>query len=155
MDTKPRFELARIPPQQNPANWEPYSHLAHRYKTKLCNLTGLSDLGQETIEVYWGLRNLTATKDLISASLKPAIPRAEFYSYTGQLVGRLINIVQYDIPDSPNHNGLIYRLFGNAALAHIVMFLRDHPLRHSFAELLSARIRKSLEMINIPSFQLQ
>jgi hypothetical protein len=155
MNTRPRFELASLPLQQNPADWEPYSHLALRYNTKLCNLTGLPDLSQEMIEVYWGLRNLTATKDLNPTSPKPAMTRGEFYSCAGQLVSRLINIVQYETPESPNQNALIYKLFGNAALAHIIMFLRDNPLRHSFAELLSARIRTSLELINVPSFQLQ
>jgi hypothetical protein len=92
---------------------------------------------------------------LISTSLKAAISRGEFNVHKGQLVGRLINIIQHDIPDSPNHNGLIYSLFGNAVLAHIVIFLRDHPLRHSFAKLLSTRIRKIVEKINVPSFQLQ
>lgn len=155
MNTKPRFELSALPDIQNPADWEPYSHLALRYSTKLCNLTGLPDLSQETIEVYWGLRNLTATKDLISASQLPAITRVEFHSYTGRLVGRLINIVQHEIPDSPNQNALIFRLFGNAALAHVVMFLRDNPVGHPFSELLSTRIRASLEMIDIPTFQLR
>lgn len=155
MNTKPRFEFAALPALQNPADWEPYSHLALRYSTKLCNLTGLPDLSQETIEVYWGLRNLTATKDLISASQKRTIRRLEFHSCTGRLVRRLIDIVQHEIPDSSNENALIFRLFGNAALAHVVMFLRDNPLGHPFSELLSARIRASLEVIDIPTFQLR
>jgi hypothetical protein len=155
MNTKPRFELAALPPQQDPADWEAYSYLALRYTTKLCNLTGLIDLSQETIEVYWGLHNLAALKDLIFASDKSTITRLEFHSYVSRLVNRLVNIVQYDIPNSLNQNALIFRLFGNAALAHVVMFMRDTPMHHSFCELLSTRIRTTLEVIDVPSFQLQ
>jgi hypothetical protein len=155
MNTRPRFDLAALPPQQDPADWEAYSYLAQRYAKKLCNLTGLIDLSQETIEAYWGLHNLAALKDLIFASHKSTITRLEFHSYVGRLVCRLANIVQYDIPYSPNQNALIFRLFGNAALAHIVMFMRDAPMHHSFCELLSSRIRATLEIIDIPSFQLQ
>jgi hypothetical protein len=155
MNTKPRFELAALPPQQNPADWEAYSYLAQRYATKLCNLTGLTDLSQEMIEAYWGLHNLAVLKDLIFASHKSTITQLEYHAYIGRLVIRLVNIVQYDVPDSPIQNALIFRLFGNAALVHVVLFMRDAPMHHSFCELLSSRIRTTLEAINVPSFQLQ
>jgi hypothetical protein len=129
--------------------------LSLRYTTKLCNLTGLTELSQETIDVYRGLRNLAALKDLVFASDDTSITLLEFYSYVGRLVNRLVRIVYQDVPNSPNQNALIFRLFGNAALAHVVMFMRETPMHHSFSELLSARIRTNLETIDMPSFQLQ
>ena len=156
MNTKPRFELAALPPQDNPADWEPYSHLALRYSTKLCNLTGLEDLSQEMIEVYWGLHNLAAMKDLVVTSQRPAIKSLDFHTHTGRLASRLIHIVQNDGLDSRNNkNAELFRLFGNAALAHIIIFLRDIPLQHPFSELLSRRILNSLQTIDLARFQLQ
>lgn len=107
------------------------------------------------IEVYWGLHNLSALNDLRFTSQKSTITRMEYNTYVGRLVVRLVNIVQYDVPDSPNTNALIFKLFGNAALVHVVLFMRIAPMHHSFSELLSARMRKTLEMVDVPAFQLQ
>jgi len=156
LNTKPRFDVAALPPHKNPADWDPPNHLALRYKTKLSNLTRLPDLSQETIDVYWGLRNITAYKDMTATfENPPTLDWKELYSHIGRIVGRLLAIVHYDLPPSRNQNGQIYALFGNAALSHIVMFLRGRPLRHSFSELLSGRIRATIEVIDLPSFQMQ
>ncbi|KAE9364208.1 hypothetical protein N431DRAFT_431140 [Stipitochalara longipes BDJ] len=156
LNTKPRFDVAALPPHKNPADWAPLSHLALRYKTKLSNLTRLPDLSQETINVYWGLRNITAMKDLTATFEKPPkLSWKELFSHIGRLVGRLLNIVHHDLPPSRNQNDKIYALFGNAALSHIVMFLRSKPLHQSFSELFSERIRGTLEIVDLPTFQMQ
>jgi hypothetical protein len=129
--------------------------LALRYTTKICNLTGLTELSHKTIDVYWGLRNLTALKDLVFAAYEPPITLSEFNTYVGRLVSRLVRIVHQDVPSSSNQNALIFRLFGNAALAHVVMFMRETYMHHFFNELLSSRIRTNVEEIDMPSFQLQ
>jgi hypothetical protein len=156
LNTKPRFEVAAIPSRENPADWDPLNHLALRYKTKLSNLTRLPDLSQETIDVYWGLRNITAIKQA-NANLEkaPKLGWKELFSHISRFVNRFLGIVHYDLPPSRNQNDQIYALFGNAALSHIVMFLRGKPLRHSFSVLLSERIRAGLEMADLPSFQMQ
>jgi len=156
LNTKPRFDVAALPSHENPANWDPLNHLALRYKTKLSNLTRLPDLSLETIDVYWGLRNITAYQG-VTATFEnpPTLDWKELYSRIGRIVGRLLSIVHYDLPPAQNHNGQIYSLFGNAALSHIVMFLRGKPLRHSFSELFSGRIRTKLEIIDLPALQMQ
>jgi hypothetical protein len=49
---------------------------------------------------------------------------------------------------------LMYRLFGNAAVAHILMFTYNMPPRSGTHVLLSSRLRACLEIIDIPSFQI-
>jgi hypothetical protein len=134
---------------------EAYSHLALRYRTKLCNLTGLTELSHETIDVYWGLRNLAALVDMVFATHEFPITPLEFQTYLCRLASRLVRIVHQDVPTSSNQNAVIFRLFGNAALAHVVMFMRKTPMHHSASELLSARIRTNVQAIDVPSFQLQ
>lgn len=82
------------------------------------------------------------------------ITKAEFESYSDQLMHRLINIVQYKVPEAPSRNALIYGLFGNAALAHVTTFACNPLRRSSILELLSMRIRSSLEVIDLQSFQI-
>lgn len=153
MNSKPRFEL--VNPAPDPEDLEPCSLLGVRYKTKLSNLTGLQDISQETIEVYRTLRYLIVKKERVLGSQKMGTD-AEFESlrsYTDQLMRRLIALAQCKIPQS-NQNALIYKLFGNAALAHIVMFTRNAPPRLGVPILMSTRIRTSLEIINLRSFQI-
>jgi hypothetical protein len=107
------------------------------------------------IDVYWGLRNLTTLKDMVFAAYESSITILEFHTYIIRLVNRLVRIVHQNILTSLNQNALIFKLFGNAALAHVVMFMRENPVHHSFNELLSARIRINVEAIDMPSFQLQ
>jgi hypothetical protein len=152
MNSKPRFELVNPAPDRE--DLEPCSLLAARYKTKLLNLTNLEDLSQETIEVYRNLRHLITEKERVAGSQKSRITEAEFQSlrsYSDQLMHRLIALVQYKFPALPNQNALIYRLFGNAALAHIVMFTCNMPRAPG---LISTRIRTSLEIVNLRSFQI-
>jgi hypothetical protein len=57
------------------------------------------------------------------------------------------------IPAS-NLNALIYGIFGNAGLAHILMFTCNSPLPIRDTVLISMRIQASLEMINLQAFQI-
>ncbi|KAH6712475.1 hypothetical protein BKA61DRAFT_736866 [Leptodontidium sp. MPI-SDFR-AT-0119] len=153
MNSKPRFEL--VSPAPDPEDLEPCTLLGERYKTKLSNLAGIQDLSQETIEVYRILRYLIAEKEMVLGSQKMGT-EAEFESlrsYTDQLMHRLIALVQHKIPKS-NQNAVIYSLFGNAALAHIVMFTRNATPRVGVPILMSTRIRTSLDIINLRSFQI-
>ena len=153
MGSKPRFGFVSPAPHPDPADWKPYSNIGLRYRTRLCNLTGLQELAEETIEVYHILRNLMAEKHSTSSSQKMGITKEEFESYTDQLMHQLINIVQYKVPESPNQNALIFGLFGHAALAHVTTFICNPARRGSVLELMSTRIRASLEVIDVRSFQ--
>jgi hypothetical protein len=155
MDSKPRFEL--VSPALYPGHEDlgPYNRLAARYKIKLSNLTGLQDLSQEMMEVYCILRHLITEKEKVAGSLGMEITEAEFLSlqsYCTQLMHRLIALIQYKAPDSLNQNALIYKLFGQAAVAHIVMFTYNAPPRAGIPALMSMRIRTSLEIIRVRDF---
>ena len=53
-----------------------------------------------------------------------------------------------------DQNALVFRLFGNAAVAHILMFIYNFPPRSDTHILMSTRIRACLDMIDIQAFQL-
>lgn len=157
LGSKPRFELVNPALGLDLKDLEPCSLLGARYKTRLSNLTGLQDLSQEMIEVYRILRHLITNKERVAGSQKMGITEAEFQSlqsYCTQLIYRLIALVQYKIPNSRNQNALVYRMFGNAAVAHILMFTYNLPPRTDTHVLMSTRIRTNLEMINIQAFQI-
>jgi hypothetical protein len=151
--TKPRFGLVDAAPRPDPAHWESYGGTALRYRTRLSNLTGLQELAEETIDVYRILRNLIAEKYKTSSSQEMRIRKEEFELHVDQLTHRLINIVQYKFPKSPNQNALIFGLFGYAALAHVMTFICNPARRGAVLQLISTRIRATLEVIDVRSFQ--
>jgi hypothetical protein len=157
MGLKPRFELD-IPAPRYPKlkDLEPFNLLAARYESKLSNLTGLRDLSQEMIKAYRILRHQITDKGKVSGLQEMGIVKADFISlqlYSYQLAYRLIALVQYKLPES-NQNALIYELFGNAGLAHYFMFTWNSPILLRDPITISARIRASLDIINIPAFQI-
>jgi hypothetical protein len=160
LGSKPRFELVnpiRLPLHPTLEFLEPCSLLGARYKAKLSNLTALPDLSHEMIEVYRILQHLISKKERFAASQKMDISEMEFQSlqsYCTQLMYRLIALIQYEVPSPLNQNALVFRLFGEAAVAHILMFTYNLPPRSGTHVLMSTRIRASLEAINVRSFQL-
>jgi hypothetical protein len=94
-------------------------------------------------------------KDLVFAAYEPPITLSEFNTYIGRLVSRLVRIVHQDVLTSSNQNALIFKLFGNATLIYVVIFMRKTYKHHFFNELLSSRIRTNVEEIDMLSFQLQ
>ena len=53
-----------------------------------------------------------------------------------------------------DQNAPVFRLFGNAAVAHILMFIYNFPPWSDTHILMSTRIRACLDMIDIQAFQL-
>ena len=150
METQPRFQLPSIDDEERPSDWYLYSSLAMLYEAKLFRLTGLRDLSKETIELYWGMRNLTGLKE-VSIHLKQ---RVEFLSYSDmveRLERRVITLVQSKVSKSPKQNGSIFVLFGNAALFHVYMFMRDLPRGLPFSNLLATHLRTSIEAADLES----
>jgi hypothetical protein len=133
----------------------PYNTLAVRYKSKLFNLTGLRELSEKTIKTYWGLRNLTALKDVVSCSQEYNEQMLSYSDMLERVERQVVNIVQSEPILSSSENLLIYRLFGNAALLHIYMFMRDLPRGLPFFHMLSNRIRQLLEVVDIERLQMQ
>jgi hypothetical protein len=160
MGSKPRFKFLHSDSVSSPNlhNLEPRGPLAQRYKTQLYILTGLQDLSHETIEIYCILRQLIAKEEMNAASLNVETMEAGttfewLRTFPDPLVHRLISLAQYQIPQSRKEsNIMIYRLFGNAGLAHIVMLTRNGPpwvyvpqLISSRTRIMSTRIRADLE----------
>lgn len=154
LDTRPCLELDQLSPPQPHREWATKSPLAFRYQAKVLNLTGLQLLSQETIDIYRGLRHFTAVKDGLSVS-RDTSELGSLLDMTGQLERRLIKIVRSDDLDPPSHRTSIYKLFGNAALIHLVMFIRQAPTRLSLSNILSNRIRTLLETIDLGILQMQ
>ena len=103
----------------------------------------MPNLSHEMIEVYRLLQHLIAKKERVAGSQSMDIPEADFQalqSYCTQLMYRLIALIQYEIPDPLNTNALIFKLFGNAAVAHILMFTYNLPPRSGTHVLMSTRI---------------
>ncbi len=156
LGSKPRFELvnpALLPLHHDLNDLEPYNLLTARYKARLSSLTGLPIISQEMIEVYRIFRHLVTKKEGIAASQSLGVTKADFQSlqsYCTQLMYRLISLIQYN---AMNQNGLVFRLFGNAAVAHILMFTYNMPPRSDTHVLISTRIRASLESIDLQAFQ--
>ena len=154
LQTKTRFKRV-VSDDENPADWSPYSTLAVRYKTKLLKLTGSYVLSEETIEVYWGLRNLSALKDEASCLLVPKVDSLPYSDMLERLERRLITIVQVEDLIVPSQNIAIYKVFANAAILHIYMFQRDLSRGFPFFHLLSLRIRTTLETVDISRLKTQ
>jgi hypothetical protein len=147
MDTQPRFQLASFD-DERPTEWGLYRSLAMLYEAKLLHCTGLLDLSKETMNAYWGIRNVTSLKDMVIHFRK----KVEVMSYSDmfeRLERRIIAVVQSEVLKSGDQNSSIFVVFGNAALIHIYMFMRDIPRGLPFFHLLSARIRTTIEAADL------
>jgi len=151
METQPRFLPPGIDYEERKSYWDLFSPLALLYEAKLFHLTGVRDLSKETMEVYWDMRDLTGQKEVAIHSKH----RVEILSYSDmveRLVRRIIALVQSEGLKSLNHNSSIFVLFGNAALLHIYMFMKDGPGGCPFCGLVATRLRTRLEAVNLAYF---
>jgi hypothetical protein len=156
MKTKPRFKLTQSADGES-RNRGIFSPLALQYMTKLSKLTGVPGLNAELIDIHLALRNLTATKDeAICPSEERSSPKPDFSSSITSiecLQRRVIILVQSKYLESPDPVMLIYRLFCNAALIHIIMFIRESPLRLRICPILSVRIKDDMQSADWQSIQ--
>jgi hypothetical protein len=152
METKPRFPLPSIEGEERQSHWETYSSLALLYEAKLFHLTRLRDLSKETMEIYWTMRDLTNQKEVVIHSTQ----RVESLLYSDRierLVHRVIMLVQSEVLQSPQCNGSIFVLFGNAALFHIYIFMRDFPGGYKFYDCITTRLQRSIEAADLVYLQ--
>ncbi|KAG9236250.1 hypothetical protein BJ875DRAFT_235400 [Amylocarpus encephaloides] len=156
LETKPRFELVDLKPLNFTVEWRPYNDLATRYKSKLVNLTRLPELAAETVEVFWSLRTLTLAKEKVTggrAKQKDGESWSEILNY---LERRVIRIAQsFEAYGGGGPDTFIYYIFSTAMTLHIIMFLHDHSQGLPLLYLLSTRIRRQIELSNIPMLQLR
>jgi hypothetical protein len=118
------------------------------YEAKLFHLTGFQDLSKEAMKVYWGMRNLMGLKE---ASLH-LTRKVEFTSWSDmveRLKRRVVALLQSEIVKSGNPKLSIFVLFGNAAIFHISMFMRDLPRGVPLYKLLSSRLRANIEAVEL------
>ncbi|KAE9362796.1 hypothetical protein N431DRAFT_357902, partial [Stipitochalara longipes BDJ] len=160
LDTKPRFKYLNQSSHPDFKKPESNSISGLRYKKKLFNLTGFQDLSQETTEIFDELNELIAKKVKVLKLNKMDATEEDIQNlriYIGRFIHRLIALAQYKVLDIQNQNSLIYRLFGNAALAHVLMFTCGINRRVCGIHVLtsiSARIRTSLELVDVRYFQI-
>ena len=131
--------------------------MARRYEAKLFNLTGLPDLSEEIVNIFWELRHLTAIKDVPSESVVEP-DDASFLVAVERLERRITKLLRLGCLDVPNEDSLIYKLFGSAALIHIIIIIRQNPYPLSmlpFCNLFSIQIRTLLETTNLQALQIK
>lgn len=138
-------------------DWTPYSTLARRYQSKLYNLTGQKELSEETIHVYSALKNITPLSEREALNMIGDGDATAVFQYKGQLerLERRSLALVLSASESPNQSLLIYQLFGNAAMIHALLFMRESPASIPLARLLSERIRKTLDAVDLQSYLLQ
>jgi len=155
---QPRFGLGTPGlPYPDLEHSEPGNHIGARYQRRMFNLTGLQDISQETIRVYYILRHLITDKERAAGLQERGITDADFQTlqlYFFHLKYRLIALAQYKIPEVSNQNSLIYCLFAYAGFGHILMFTCNAKVPAGGPISTSTRIKAILERINIPSFQI-
>jgi hypothetical protein len=149
MGTKPRFEPFKLTDVESPPDRTSYNSLAIRYKDKLFNLTGFKDLSEETIDIFWSLRKLSALKEVASCHPDQNVEMVFYGDMLEQLERRVVLMVQHEALLFPTPDIAIYQAFGYAVLLHIYMFMRDFPRGLGIFHLLSTRLRRLLEGANI------
>jgi len=155
MKTEPRFD--RIDPVDigGLADHTPYSSVAIRYMRKLFNLTGLRNESTEAINIYCALRNLSALKEMASCHPERNVEMKFYGDMVEQLERHVIRMLRHMSILLPITDLAIYRLFAYAAILHIYLFMRDLPRGLGFFHLISNRLRRLLECLNLPTLYMQ
>lgn len=157
LQNKPRYQSIVTRGKDAGSNWGPFSHLALLYKTKLCNLTGSHKLSEETISIYWELRNLFRLKEVAAfrQTEGDVIENVPFTDTADHLERRVVALTQLEPLSQPTQSFAVYTLFGYAALAHMYLFMRDCSKDLPFSHMLSRRIRMVLEAVDKARLQAQ
>jgi hypothetical protein len=155
METRPRFELFDSVAVEIPADRAVYNSLAIRYKNKLFNLTGLRDLSNEAIDIYWDLRGLSALKEVASCHPDRNVDMVFYSDMLERLERRVARLIRHEALVSPSADLVIYLLFGYAATLHIYLFMRDLPRGLGFFHLISSRLRHLLECFELQGLYIQ
>jgi hypothetical protein len=100
------------------------------------------------VKVYWGMRNLMGLKEA-SLHLTRKVEFASWSDMVERLKRRVIALLQSEVVKSGNPKLCIFVLFGNAAILHISMFMRDLSQSIPLYKLLSSRLRASIEAVDL------
>jgi hypothetical protein len=100
------------------------------------------------VKVYWGMRNLIGLKEACLHLTR----KVEFPSWSDmveRLKRRVVALLQSEVIKSGNPKLSIFVLFGNAAILHICMFMRDLSRGMPLYKLLSSRLRATIEAVDL------
>jgi hypothetical protein len=148
METPPRFKMVSLENEDRPESWGLYSSMSMLYEARLFHLIGLQDLSRESMQIYWAMRNLIGLKDA-AIHLSRKVEFTSWSDMVERIDRRLFAILQSEAVKSGISKLFIFMIFGNAALMHTYMFMRDLPRGLPFYTLLSSRLRASIEAVDL------
>jgi hypothetical protein len=157
LETKPRYDPIFVKKEISVANRIPPSTLAHSYKTKIFELTGMYARSEELVNLHEDLRTLSYLKERAAYSLIEGeeIDNIPFTDTAEHLERRLVPLTQLEPLSNQTQGCSIYVLFGYAALIHLYLFIRDCSKDLPFSHLLSRRIRTVLERVDTQHLETQ
>jgi hypothetical protein len=157
LETKPRYDPIFVKEEISVANRGPPSTLAHPYKTKIFELTGMYDLSEELVTLHEELRTLFYLKEKAAYSLAEGeeIDSIPFTDTADHLERRLVPLTQLEPFFNQTQVYSIYVLFRYASLIHLYLFIRDCSKDLPFSHLLSRRIRTVLARVDTQQLETQ
>jgi hypothetical protein len=155
LERKPRYDPIFVKDEIRVANGNSPSTIAHPYKTKIFELTGMYDLSEELVTLHQELRALSYFKEKAAYALAEGeeIDNISFTDTADHLERRLVPLTQLEPFSDQTQPCSIYVLFAYAALIHLYLFIRDCSKDLPFSHLLSRRIRTVLERVDTQPLQ--
>jgi hypothetical protein len=131
--------------------------LAEIYKIKLSNISGSSTLSEETVDIYWQLRNISRLKEEAAQKVSPPdeIGNVLFSDTSASIEHRLGRLIQLQSISAPRQKLSIYVLFGMAGYLHSTIFGHDFSRRMPLCNTLSSRLRAVLEKTDWKLLEIQ
>lgn len=134
----------------------PYSALTERIKVDLIKFISLQAISLELIDIYWGFRSLVPISPIEAATLISKGQNSAVLEYKSRLekLERRALLLEHSKDLVPLESHLpILKLFGSAALIHVMLFLRDSPCSTALSHTLSTRIKDILQSGNTQTLQ--
>jgi hypothetical protein len=133
------------------------NRLAEIYKMKLSNLSGSSILSEETIDIYWQLRNMSRLKEEAAQQVSPPdkIGNVLFSSTFARVEYRLGMLIRLQSISALTQKLAIFVLFGMAGYLHSTIFGHDFSRRMPLCNVLSSRLRTVLEKMDWKLLEVQ
>lgn len=113
--------------------------------TCLANFTASQELSEVAVNIYWGLRNISASLEAIQAGteLADAVEECVQFSDRVEILERATHTFWYC--DAGDSTSSIFRLFGWASLIYIYTVLRELPAELRIMKLVARRIKAEME----------
>lgn len=144
----PRLQPTLLDPDVS-AYFGPPSYCTIRHArtlgTCLTNFTASQELSEVAVNIYWGLRNISASLEAIQAGTEvaDAVEECVQFSDRVEVLERATHTFWYC--DAEDSTSSIFRLFGWASLIHIYTVLRELPAELRIMKLVATRIKAEME----------